>query len=189
MRNLSILIVFVILSGCARVPMTNRRQAKMIPASQMQSMSYQQYAQFMQQHTRSTNSTYVNMVKNSGKKIKDAVVRYMNSHARYRKRIKGYAWEFNVVEDNQLNAWCMPGGKVCFYTGILPVCQNEEGVAVVMGHEIAHAIAAHGNERMSQGMMAQGVGLGLSVFMANKPAASQELFNKAFGIGLSLIHI
>ncbi len=180
---LPILFVITILLGCSRVPLTGRRQAKMIPASQIQTMSYQNYTKFMSENRKTTDMNYERMVKNSGQRIKVAVMNYMNAHKKYKKRVVGYQWEFNTVESDQLNAWCMPGGKVCFYTGILPVCKNEEGVAVVMGHEIAHAIASHGNERMSHSMLAQGVGTGLGAFMQSKPAAAQQTFAKAFGIG------
>jgi predicted Zn-dependent protease len=97
--------------------------------------------------------------------------------------LEGYQWEFNLVNDKAVNAWCMPGGKVVVYTGLLPVTQNEAALAVVMGHEIAHAVFQHGNERMSQGLAAQGLGSGLSVALANKPAATQNIFMQAFGIG------
>src|SRR6059058_5338052 len=89
----------------------------------------------------------------------------------------------NLVNSNEVNAWCMPGGKVVVYTGLLPISQNEAGLAVVLGHEISHAIFQHGNERMSQGLIAQGLGTGLSLAVANKPQATQDIFNQAFGIG------
>jgi predicted Zn-dependent protease len=97
--------------------------------------------------------------------------------------LKDYKWEFNLVDDKQVNAWCMPGGKVVFYTGIMPICQNEEGIAVVMGHEIAHAIADHGNERMSQQMVLQMGGMALDQAMSDKPEQTKALWMTTFGVG------
>jgi predicted Zn-dependent protease len=97
--------------------------------------------------------------------------------------LKGYEWEFNLVDNKDINAWAMPGGKVVVYTGILPITQNEEGLAVVLGHEIAHAIAQHGNERMSQQLVQQLGGMALQVALANKPQQTQDIFLTSYGIG------
>ena len=181
-KLITLALVFAFLA-CSKVPMTGRKQVKMVPEGELQAMSYRNYAQFLSENRISSNSRYNAMVKNSGAKISAAVIRYMNANKKYAKKIKGYNWAFNVVESEQLNAWCMPGGKVVFYTGIMPICQDEAGVAVVMGHEIAHAIASHGNERMSQGLTLQGMGIGLSVALQNKPQETQNLFLRSFGIG------
>jgi predicted Zn-dependent protease len=98
-------------------------------------------------------------------------------------QLRDYRWEFNIVEDSSINAWCMPGGKVVVYTGIMPVVQNETGLAVVMGHEIAHAVANHGQERMSQGLIAQMGGMALSAALQKKPEQTQALFMTAYGVG------
>ncbi len=171
--------------ACAKVPITGRRQLKMIPSADIHAMSYQQYSEFLQQHPLSRDGQKVNMIKMVGKRIQNAVERYMEENG-YKKWLKGYDWEFNLIEDPTMNAWCMPGGKVVFYTGILDVCQDEEGVAVVMGHEVAHAIARHGNERMSQGLVQQ---LGISALataMKTQPAATQRLFLQSVGVGTQL---
>ena len=97
--------------------------------------------------------------------------------------LEGYKWEYNLVESKDVNAWCMPGGKIVIYTGLLPVTQNEAALAIVMGHEVSHAILQHGNERMSQGLVQQLGGVALSVALANKPAATQQLFQTAYGVG------
>jgi predicted Zn-dependent protease len=111
----------------------------------------------------------------------------MKSNKKYKKRIAGYKWQFNLVkEDKTVNAWCMPGGKVVVYSGLLPVTQNETALAVVMGHEIAHAIARHGNERMSQGMVVQTGAAVLSVALSSKSDATQELFNQSYGAASGL---
>jgi predicted Zn-dependent protease len=140
------LVVVVIITSstlflsCSTVPLTGRSQLNMIPSSEMLTMSFQQYDQFLKENKLSTNQAEVNMVKQTGAKIKQAVEKYMAAN-KLSDRLKGYNWEFNLVEDDQINAWCMPGGKVVVYTGILPITQDETGLAVVMGHEIAHAIA------------------------------------------------
>ena len=185
-RNIiTIILTFLLTVSCSTVPVTGRQQLSIIPASQMMSMSYQQYNQFLTENKLSSNKTKTAMIKNVGSKIQKAVEKYfaqnnLSSH------LKGYQWEFNLVESNDVNAWCMPGGKVVFYTGILPICQTDEGVAVVMGHEIAHAVAEHGGERMSQGLVTQLGGIGLSIALKDKPSETQELWMTAFGVGTQL---
>ena len=178
---LSVVFVF----SCSTNPVTGRKQLDFMPASQLQSMSYTQYDQFLKQNKLSSDREKTAMIKRVGQRIQKAVEIYMAEKGQS-DRLDGFKWEFNLVDSPELNAWCMPGGKVVFYTGILSVCKNEAGVAVVMGHEIAHAVANHGGERMSQGMMVQGVGAGLQVALQEKPALTQNLFMQAFGIGSKL---
>jgi len=125
------------------------------------------------------------MVKQTGAKIQNAVERYMADN-NLSSRLNGYKWEFNLVEDEQVNAWCMPGGKVVVYSGILPVTADEAGLAVVMGHEIAHAIAEHGNERMSQQLLQQIGAVGLMVAMKDEPAQTQALWLTVYGVGTTV---
>jgi predicted Zn-dependent protease len=120
-----------------------------------------------------------------GIRISKAVEKYMKDNG-LSKQIEGYKWEFNVVDSKEVNAWCMPGGKVVVYTGILPLTKDDAGLAVVMGHEIAHAIADHGNERMSQELAVQAAGIGLQVYMQQKPQMTQDIFLSAFGVGSQL---
>lgn len=148
----------------------------------MLALSDQQYDQFLEQHQLSNDQKSVEMVKRVGNRIADAVTRYLTEH-HLQDLIAGYHWEFNLVEDDQANAWCMPGGKVVVYTGILPITQNETGLAVVMGHEIAHAIAEHGAERMSQELMRELGGVALTVALQEKPAETQALWLTAYGVG------
>ena len=138
------------LISCGKVPITGRKQLNLIPGSQMMSMSFQQYDQFLKENQVSSNQEQTAMVKRVGQRIQSAVELYFAEKG-LSEQLKDYKWEFNLVDSPEANAWCMPGGKVVFYTGILPITKNETGLAVVMGHEIAHAIAQHGNERMSQG--------------------------------------
>ena len=122
------------------------------------------------------------MVRRVGERIQHAVEQYL-AQAGLGNHLDGYQWEFNLIESDQVNAWCMPGGKVAFYTGILPVCEDELGVAVVMGHEVAHAVAEHGSERMSQGLVTQLGGMALSEATKNKPEETQALWMTAFAVG------
>ena len=122
------------------------------------------------------------MVKRVGRNIQQAVEQYF-ADKNMSGQLNGYAWEFNLVDSDEVNAWCMPGGKVVIYTGILPVTKDENGLAVVMGHEVAHAIAEHGNERMSQGLLVQLGGMGLQAALENEPALTQQLALAAFGLG------
>lgn len=172
----------ICLAGCSSVPLTGRKQLSLMPSNQVQSMSYSQYDEVLRTSKVITGTEQSDMVKRVGNRIKDAVEQYMSEHHRS-KALEGYEWEFNLIESDAVNAWCMPGGKVAFYTGIMPVCQDEAGVAVVMGHEIAHAVARHGSERMSQGMVTQLGGVALAVALQEKPAETQQLFMAAYGVG------
>jgi len=149
-------------------------------------MSSDQYQQVLRENKLSTNQEQVAMVKRVGNNIKTAVEQYMASKGAS-SELAGFNWEFNLIQDDQtVNAWCMPGGKVAFYTAIMPICKDELGVAVVMGHEVAHAIANHGRERMSQGLIAQ-FGLGtLGAAMGQNPTATQNIFMQAVGMGTNI---
>lgn len=170
---------------CSTVPITGRSQLSLIPASEMNAMSFQQYDQFLQENKLSSSKSDFDMVKRVGVNIQRAVETYFNQN-NLSKELAGYQWEFNLVEGNEVNAWCMPGGKVVVYTGILPLTKDETGLAVVMGHEIAHAIAQHGAERMSQGLLQQLGGVALSVALKDKPQETQNLFMTAYGVGTTV---
>ena len=171
-----------LLTACSTVPITGRSQLNIIPGSSMLAKSLQQYDQFLKEHKVSTNQEQTRLVKRVGTKVQQAVEQYF-ANSGLSEHLSGYKWEFNLVEDKQVNAWCMPGGKVVVYTGILPIARTEAGSAVVMGHEIAHAIAEHGNERMSQGLLAQLGGVALSTAISTKPAATQQLWMTVYGVG------
>lgn len=172
----------IVLAACSTVPLTGRRQLDLVPSSTMLSMSFQQYGQFLQENRVSSNAQQTEMVKRVGRRIQGAVEKYMADN-NLRHQLEGYQWEFNLVESKEVNAWCMPGGKVVVYTGILPVTKDENGLAVVMGHEIAHAVAKHGNERMSQGLLTELGGVALTVALRDKPRQTQQVFMSAFGVG------
>jgi len=146
-------------------------------------MSATQYQDVIKKGPLSTNSEQTDMIKRVGARIQKGVEQYMASKG-LSDQLAGFNWEFNLIQDDKtVNAWCMPGGKVAFYTGILPICKDENGIAVVMGHEVAHAIANHGRERMSQGLIEQ-LGLSsLSAAMGQNPSATSQLFMQAVGVG------
>jgi len=176
----SVFILAALIIACATVPLTNRRQLSLIPDSQMLSMSYQQFDQVKQESKIITNTPEAAMIQRIGANISRAA----ESFLRENNIQKTFAWEFILIgDDNTVNAWCMPGGKVAFYTGILPYTKTEAGAAVVMGHEIAHAIAGHGNERMSQMLLAQLGGATLAKALEEKPEATRNFWLQAFGLG------
>ncbi len=176
----ALMLAFV--SSCSTVPLTGRRQLSLVPDSQVLPMAFQQYQQVISESKLSTNQQYVRSVKTVGSRISTAVEAYMKELGQ-QDNVNGFQWEFNVIAEDQVNAWAMPGGKVAFYEGIMPITQNDEGIAVVMGHEIAHAIAKHGSERMSQMLATQMGGAALSVALQSKPQLTQQLALTAFGLG------
>lgn len=176
------LMILPFLLSCSTVPLTGRKQLNMIPRGEMHAMSFQQYDEFLTQHPLSRNREQTEMVKRCGRRIQGAVEDYFREQGQA-SQLEGYEWEFNLVESAEVNAWCMPGGKVVFYTGILPITKNETGLAVVMGHEIAHAVANHGGERMTQGLLAQMGGLALSKALEEQPEQTRNLWLGAFGLG------
>jgi predicted Zn-dependent protease len=176
------LILTLLIVSCSTVPLTGRRQLNLVSDSSVLSMSAQQYDEFLSSHEVIRNTKEAAMVQRVGRRIQDAVERYFAEH-NMSDRLKGYSWEFNLVESKEVNAWCMPGGKVVVYTGILPIAGDEAGLAVVMAHEIAHAIAKHGNERMSQALLTQLGGTALSVALESYPEQTQAMWMAAFGAG------
>lgn len=170
------------LVSCATVPVTGRRQLSLIPGSSLLSMSAQEYGEFLKTNPPSGDEHATQMVRRVGKNIQAAVERYM-AKEKMSDRLSGYKWEFNLVENKEANAWCMPGGKVVVYSGLLPVTKDDAGLGVVMGHEIAHAVAEHGAERMSQGLLAQLGGVALSEAVRQKPEQTRALWMGAFGVG------
>lgn len=170
---------------CKRVPITGRRQLAFIPANELHSMSFTQYRQIKENEQVIKGTPEAQMIERVGRKIQKAVEDYlaMNNQSHL---LKGFDWEFILIKSDVVNAWCMPGGKVAFYTGILPICKDEAGVAVVMGHEVAHAVAQHGNERLSQGLIQQFGGIALAVALRDRPAETQALFLGAYGVGTTV---
>lgn len=182
-NNLLLVLVAALFTGCALNLVTGRNQLSLINESEVQLMAVSQYRTFLTENkVLSSNNRDAAMVDRVGARISSAITKYYNNKGQ-QSVIEGYNWEFNTVEDKSANAWCMPGGKVVVYTGLLPITQTETGLAIVMGHEIAHAIAKHGSERMSQAMMQQLGGMALQVAVAQKPQETQNMFLQAYGIG------
>jgi predicted Zn-dependent protease len=172
-----------LLAGCATVPITGRRQLSLVPDSEMNSLAVTQYKQTLGEAKLSTNAADVAMVRRVGQRIQAAVEKYFRDQGQS-SQLEGYQWEFNLIDDPKtVNAWCMPGGKVAVYSGILPLTRDETGLAVVLGHEISHAVAKHGSERMSDQMVAQLGTTVLSTALTKNPAATNNLFMNAIGAG------
>lgn len=179
----STFLVVLLVFSCQRVPLTGRSQFTPLPESQILSLSFQNYNEVLKSNQLSNDQEDVQMIRSVGEKISSSVENYFREK-NLTDRIDNFRWEFNLIkDDNMVNAWCMPGGKVAFYTGILPICEDENGVATVMSHEIAHAIAKHGNERMAQQLAVQLGGTALSVALSEQPETTQRLALSAFGLG------
>ncbi len=175
----------LVLVSCAEVPVTGRNQLLLLSESDLNAMSFQGYRKFMATHPLSDDQQAAEMVRRVGRRIADAVERYLAARGKSH-ILQGYRWEFNLVEGKEMNAWCMPGGKVVVYTGLLPVVKNETGLAVVLGHEIAHAVARHGNERISQELALRLGGAALSTALSGASPVVAGILKQAYGLGADL---
>ena len=185
-RYLFFMLLLFYVVACAEVPITHRKSLHLVPESQLLTMSLQQYDEVLNKSKLSTDQQKVQMVRNVGFKIAKAAEAFL-VEAGQSASIKNYQWDFNLIEDDKtVNAWVMPGGKAAVYTGILPYTQNETGLAVVLGHEVGHALADHGNERMSDALVAQMGGMALSVALSSQPQQTQQLFATVYGVGANV---
>lgn len=183
---LSLLLGGMLWSACKTVPVTGRKQLNLVPDFLIREMAFTAYDSVIRYSpTLSQDQNQAAMVTRVGSRIQKAVETYMQEQ-QLGKDLKSFRWEFNTIEDNNVNAWCMPGGKVVVYTGLLPIAQSEAGLAVVMGHEIAHAIARHGNERMSEGLLVGLGGMVLEEALKEKKEATQLLFLSLYSVGTTL---
>jgi predicted Zn-dependent protease len=180
-----VLLLLGVLASCSTVPVTGRRQLNMVSDPAILSMSFQQYNDFLKTHKLSTDAEHTEKVRQVGRRIQKGVESYFAGIG-MRSELDGYKWEFNLVEGEEINAFCMPGGKVVVFTGLLPFTRDDAGLAVVMGHEIAHAVAKHGNERMSQALAMQMGGVALGVAMSGESDQNRELWMMVYGMGASL---
>jgi predicted Zn-dependent protease len=182
-KVLLILITIPMFIACSKNAVTGRKQLKLFPESVLQEQALAEYRSFLS--TNKVLSENVNkdaeMVRRAGLRISKAITDYYASKG-LSKELEGFKWEFNLVDSKDINAWCMPGGKVVVYTGLLGVTQNEAALAVVMGHEIAHAVAHHGNERISQVALAQGFEVAGNIFTSGNQRAN-GIFNSIFAPG------
>lgn len=172
--------IFFGVAACKTNPFTGKSTLNFYPNSQIFPMAFAQYDQFLTENNVVTGTSEAQMITRVGQRISSAAERWLdaNGHPGY---LKDYKWEYNLVNDETVNAWCMPGGKIVFYTGILPITQTETGVAVVMGHEVAHALADHGAQRMSAGMLQQ-IGA-VAGNVAIQDPEKRNMFNQAYGLG------
>ena len=182
MKKLVLLCLILVIYGCSSVPITGRQQLSLVSDSEVLSLSLQEYNEYIKTAKISTDKTATSLVTNVGRKIADAVEIYYK-YMEMESLLSGYSWEFNLIEDPQVNAFCMPGGKIVIYTGILPVTGDETGLAVVVGHEVAHAVAKHANERMSQQMLAQYGAVGLDAILGKSSSAVKTIGQSVYGLG------
>lgn len=180
----SFFIITSLVIACSTNPVTQRQQFKLVPETELMSMANTEYRNFLSTNRVITpsNNRDADMVRRVGQRVTSAVENYYAQKG-LSNELAGFQWEYNLVEDKAANAWCMPGGKIVVYSGLLPITQNEAALAAVVAHEVSHAIFNHGNERMSQGLIQQLGGVALSVALANKPAQTQDLFLTAYGVG------
>jgi predicted Zn-dependent protease len=184
MKKLLVLLAVVTLfAACHKNPITNRKQLALFSEASLQQMALTEYKSFLSQNQvmSETVNKDAEMVRRVGLRISKAITDYYAQKG-ISKQLEGYKWEFNLVNNKEVNAWCMPGGKVVVYTGLLPISQNEAALAVVLGHEITHAVANHGNERMSQGAVAQGLEIAGNIATSGNPKYN-NLFNNIFAPG------
>lgn len=174
------ILTLVFFWSCTTVPITGRKQLNFVKDETVLPSSFEQYRGFLKENKLSEDAKATAQIRDIGGKISKAVDRFMRNNNMV-KEADSYEWEFNLVEDKTINAWCLPGGKIVFYTGILPYCANEDGIAAVMGHEIAHAFAKHGQERMSTGTL-QALG-GVAVAYGTRNDENAAIWNAAYGLG------
>ena len=179
-------ILILITSSCATNPFTGKKTMALVPNSQILPMAFAQYDKFLSENKVVSGTADSKMIRRVGQRISKAAERWLDAN-NYHGYLKDYKWDYNLVEDKTINAWCMPGGKIVFYTGILPVADNETGVAAIMGHEVAHALANHGQQRMSAGVMQQ---LGaVAGNVAIKDDNKRNLFNRYYGLGSTVLGV
>lgn len=166
--------------ACSTNPFTGKKTLALVSNAQLFPSAFAQYDQFLNENKVVTGTKDAEMIQRVGQRIAVAAERWLNANGQ-QGYLKDYKWEYNLVEDNTVNAWCMPGGKIVFYTGILPIAQNETGVAAIMGHEVAHALANHGQQRMSAAYIQAGVALAGNFAIKNDQ--DRAIFNQAYGIG------
>lgn len=183
-KFLSLAFVALLFVECSTVPITGRNRLNFVSDAQVLPMSFQQYNGFLNKNSSKiiNNTPASNELKQVGRNIASAVDKFMRANG-MTAEANAYKWEFNLINDKTINAWCMPGGKVVFYTGIMPICANVDGVAAVMGHEVAHAFAKHGQERMSTGQLQKLGGVAVAIATANKSPQQRQMWNMAYGVG------
>lgn len=181
-KNMVLFAIVFLLYSCGSVPLTGRRQILLVSDTEVLSSSLTQYSEYIKSVPISNNATRKAMVTRVGKKIAAATEQYLKQNG-LADDVKNFSWEFNLVKDNQINAFCMPGGKIVVYEGLMNLVSSDDELAVVIGHEVAHAVAKHSNERMSQQLMAQYGAQILGEALNGKSVAIQKVGNAVYGLG------
>lgn len=181
-KIVSLGIALLLLTGCGSVPITGRKQLMLVSEQEVLTSSLTQYGDFMKTAKKSSNQAQTAQVVRVGKKIAAATEEYLRNNG-LGDEVSNFSWEFNLVADAQMNAFCMPGGKIVVYEGLMKIVSSDDELAVVMGHEVAHAVAKHSNERMSQQVLASYGGAILDAAVSNKTAAVQSVANTVYGLG------
>lgn len=181
-KVVSLSVLLLVIYGCSTVPITNRQRVNIVSDAEILPASFAQYEGFLKENKLSVSASKTQEIREVGRRISRSVDKFMRANGMV-KEADSYRWEFNLVEDELVNAWCMPGGKVVFYTGILPICGNTDGIAAVMGHEIAHAFAKHGQERMTSAYGQQLGGMAVAMGTSGGSEESQLLWNTIYGVG------
>jgi len=176
------LATIVVFLSCATNPFTGNKTLALVPNSQIFPTSFAQYNQFLSENKVIKSTANAEMITRVGQRIASAAERWLDANG-YKGYLKDYKWEYNLVDDKTVNAWCMPGGKIVFYTGILPIAENETAIAAIMGHEVAHALANHGQQRMSSGVLQQIGAVGVGVATSGKSTEAQQAWMQAYGVG------
>jgi len=182
--SITLILTLLIFFSCATNPFTGKQTLALVPNSQLFPTAFAQYNQFLTENNVVTGTQQSEMITRVGQRIAIAAERWLNANGN-QGYLNDYKWEYNLVNDETVNAWCMPGGKIVFYTGILPVAQNEAAVAAIMGHEVAHALANHGQQRMSAGMLQQGLAVAGNIAIQDEN--SRNLFNQYYGVGSNVL--
>jgi len=177
-----LLLFIIVIAACKPNPFTGKKMMNMYGNSTLFPMAFQQYDQFLTEHKVIKDTKNAQMITRVGERIAVAAERWLNANG-YEGYLKDYKWEYNLVEDKTVNAWCMPGGKIVFYTGILPIAENETAIAAIMGHEVAHALADHGGQRMTAGTLQQVGAAGVAIATDGKSSQEQQLWMQAYGMG------
>lgn len=187
MKKIIFLSLFAIFfTNCAENPFTGKKTLAIVPNNEILPMAFQQYDQVLQESKVINGTKDSRMIKEVGRKITAAAIKWLDANG-YKNYTDNFQWEYNLIDSEEINAWAMPGGKVAFYTGILPIAESETGIATIMGHEVAHALANHGQQRMSAGALQETVGAVGSVALSGEEQENQELFNIAYGVGSQVL--
>ena len=181
-KVLIISAIGVLVIACATNPFTGKKTMALIPDSQIFPSAFQQYGQFLSENKVISGTKDAQRVENVGTKIKVAAERWLTANGKPT-YLANYKWEYKLVESKEVNAWCMPGGKIVVYSGILPITKDDAGLAAVLGHEVSHALANHGQQRMSAGLVQQLGGVGVAVATGNKSPQTQQMIMQAYGVG------